>query len=200
MAGKRAETLYVMMLLVQEYTLQRAFDQLTDDELHWEPHPGAWGIRSRDESSTPTPLGGPDGQWVADFDKKLAAQADKGRAVEPMTTIGWLLSHIASAPGRLADLDVLGGPDASSATGAWDRMWSNKIFYGADAGIAEFRTGWSGLAARLRDTTDEMLEAEYKIGRSVIGGTQVVATVINEVSHHATQICMLRDWYRQPTM
>jgi hypothetical protein len=78
-------------------------------------------------------------------------------------------------------------------------MWSNQIFQGADAGTAEFRTGWAALAARLRDTTDEMLEAEYKVGRSVITGTQVVATVINEVSHHATQICMLRDWYRQLT-
>ena len=197
MPGKRAETLYIMMLLAQEYTLERAFDGLSDQEMHWEPHQGAWGVRRRSECSTPTPLGARKSEWVADFDKKLAAAADKGRAVEPMTTISWLLSHIASAPGGAAAFDVVGGPVASETRGAYSKLWSYRIFPTADEAVAEFRAGWSALTRGLRDTTDEMLEKQYAIGGSVITGTQFVANVVNEVNHHATQVCTLRDLYRQ---
>jgi hypothetical protein len=36
-AGKRAETMLEMMLFIEMYTLNRAWDGLTDAELMWEP-------------------------------------------------------------------------------------------------------------------------------------------------------------------
>ena len=87
------------MQLVEIYTLDRALTALTQEEFTWEPHPGAWGIRRRSECKTPKPLGAKDGEWVADHDSALAAKADRGKAIEPMTTIGWLLNHFASRLG-----------------------------------------------------------------------------------------------------
>jgi hypothetical protein len=46
---------------------------------------------------------------VVDFDADLVMAAIQGNAVEPLTTIGWLMWHIGSMPGRLAQLDFLGG-------------------------------------------------------------------------------------------
>jgi hypothetical protein len=42
----------------------------------------------------PTPFG--DGGWVVDFDADLVMAAIQGNAVEPLTTIGWLMWHIGS--------------------------------------------------------------------------------------------------------
>jgi hypothetical protein len=93
------------------------------------PSPGSWGVRRRAECETPTPFG--DGDWVIDYDVDLVMAAIQGNAVEPLTTIGWLMWHIGSMPGRLAQLDFLGGSKTTET-----------------------------------------------------------------VSHHGTQICMLRDLYR----
>ncbi len=54
------------------------------------------GFRRRAECQTATPFG--DGDWVADFDDYLARAADRGEAVEPLTTIGWLIWHTGRYP------------------------------------------------------------------------------------------------------
>ena len=122
---------------------------------------GSWGIRRRAECQTATPFG--DGDWVADFDDYLARAADRGEAVEPLTTIGWLMWHIGSMPGRLAQLDFLGGSRTP-------------------------REGWTSCYLNVPALGDEPGPVTY--------GTSIIAATLNEVSHHGTQICMLRDLYR----
>ena len=97
MPGKRGASLLEVMLVIELYTLERMWTDLTDAELFWEPVPNAWGVRRRAECRTPTPFG--DGEWVVDFDADLDAASDEGRAIVPMTTIGWLMWHIGSTPG-----------------------------------------------------------------------------------------------------
>jgi hypothetical protein len=81
------------MRVIEHFTLRRAWHGLSDDELFWEPIAGSWGVRRRAECQTPTPFG--DG-WVVDFDADLVMAAIPGNAVEPLTTIGWLMWHIGS--------------------------------------------------------------------------------------------------------
>lgn len=118
MTGKRAEVLLEQMALVERYTLGRAFHELSQEEFDWEPHPGAWGVRRREDCRTPNPSGRPDGAWVCDQDWQAQLSAwpldADGTPDEPMTTIGWLLNHIGAAPGRTARLDLLGGDEPSS--------------------------------------------------------------------------------------
>src|SRR5688572_11107730 len=63
-AEKRADTILNLMLFIELFTLNRLWNGLTDEEMHWEPHAGAWGVRRRSECTTPTPMG--TGEWVID--------------------------------------------------------------------------------------------------------------------------------------
>ena len=76
-------------------------------------------------------------------------------------------------------------------------MWSYTIFPDVDDAVAALRSGWSALAGALRETTDEMLEREYKGFGGASPGAAFVMSLLNEVSHHGTQICVLRDLFRQ---
>jgi hypothetical protein len=73
-------------------------------------------------------------------------------------------------------------------------MWSITILPTVDDAVARFTDGWSALAAALRTTTDEMLERDYE-GHPWRRGDRAVAAMLNEVSHHGTQICVLRDLF-----
>jgi hypothetical protein len=101
------------MLFLEMFTLNRAWTDLTDDEFFWEPLPGSWGVRQRNECRTPTPFG--KGDWVADFDADVAGRAVLGEATEALTTVGWLMWHIASMPGRTLELDFLAGTKATES-------------------------------------------------------------------------------------
>ncbi len=211
MAGKRAGTLLVLMERIETFTLQRAWTQLSDDELFWEPAAGAWGVRRRDECRTPTPFG--DGDWLADFDNELVLAAMSRGEIEPMTTIGWLLWHIGSMPGRLAQLDFLGGSRTLSSGWTSPYLSHHPVFATASDATETFRAGWQALTAALEGAEDEQMErltARYTYapepprgGLMVVGppGPEVpgyfsVASTLNEISHHGTQVCVLRDLYR----
>ena len=193
MAGKRASVLHNWVGVVEIYTLSRALTGLTQAEFDWEPHPGAWGVRRRQECTTPNPLGEAGSAWVADMDYDLAAAADRGEAVEPMTTIGWLLNHFGAAPGLTAQLDFMGGPIVPTQD-VYNRMWAYTIIPTVDDAVDRFQKGWSALKKALRDTTDDMLEQDCD-GHPWRRGDRAVGAMLNEVSHHGTQICTLRDFF-----
>ena len=58
---------------------------LTDEELHWEPVPGCWGVRPREQATTEMAAGV--GDWVIDF---AFPEPDP----PPFTTIAWRLWHV----------------------------------------------------------------------------------------------------------
>jgi hypothetical protein len=193
-AEKRGDTLLNFMLFIELFTLNRAWDGLTDEEMFWEPHPGSWGVRRRSECTTPTPRG--DGEWVIDFDDDLVVAAVQGAAIEPMTTIGWLLCHVGSTPGMLADRDFLGGSVASGADAP--SIYGSVVFTSAEEAVATMRSGWRALDRALQTSTDERLERAYTEYYGPTTPMQFIASALNEISHHGTQICMLRDLYRAP--
>jgi hypothetical protein len=200
MAEKRAETLLEMMLFIELFTLNRAWTGLTDDELLWEPMPGSWSVRPVEECRTATPFVA--GVWAADFDADLAVGAAGGTAVEPLTSIAWLFWHVGSQPGRTAQLDFLGG--AYSAESGWTSPYitAHPIFTTAEEAVGVMRAGWRALDTALRSASDEQLERPVRFwgygGQPGPMGTaaRVIASVMNEVSHHGTQISVLRDLYR----
>jgi DinB superfamily len=194
MAGKRGSSLLDVMLVIELYTLQRAWADLTDDEMFWEPAPRAWGVRRRGECRTPTPFG--DGEWVVDFDADLSVAADAGTADAPMTTIGWLMWHIASMPGRLAELDFLDGTIAYASGWTSPYRSAHPIFTNAKDAVETMREGWRALDHALKRSTDERLEQLYTSSFGPTSGALLVAAMLNEVSHHGAQICQLRDLYR----
>lgn len=197
MTGSRADVLHIWMTLIDRFTLGRAFHRLTQAEFDWEPHPGAWGVRRRDACPTPNPSGDPAGEWVCDQD--WAAQMSawplnaEGEPNEPMATIGWLLNHFGAAPALTAQMDFLGGGLTPSGED-YRRMWGYTVIPTVDEAVARFRAGWSALRDAIDAATDEMLERDCE-GHPWRRGDRAVAAVLNEVSHHGTQICVLRDMY-----
>jgi DinB superfamily len=206
---KRADTLLQTMQFIEWFTLNRAWDGLSDEELFWEPVAGSWGVRRRAECQTATPFG--DGEWVIDFDDYLTRAADRGEATEPMTTIGWLMWHIGSMPGRVAQLDFLGGTQTAETGWTSCYLSDHQVFTNAAEAVDVMRTGWRALESALQSATDEALERPTRSytysdepGPPTLGqgpgrptyGARIVAATLNEISHHGTQICMLRDLYR----
>jgi hypothetical protein len=199
-AGKRAETLLEMMLFIEMFTLNRAWNGLTDDELMWEPTEGAWTVHPVAEYRTATPF--ISGSLAADMDADLVAAAAEGKAIEPLTSIAWLFWHVGSQPGRAAELDFFGG--AHSAASGWTSPYiaGHPMFTTAEEAVTAMRTGWRALDTALRSVTDEQLERPTRLwgygGPGPMGtGALVVGSILNEVSHHGTQIGVLRDFYRQ---
>ena len=193
MAKGRSETLAEMMFFIERFTLNRAWSGLTDDEFLWEPMPGCWTVRPVEETRTPTPF--VVGAWAADFDASLTA------ATEPLTSIAWLFWHIGSMPGRTAQLDFLGGDHTTESGWTSPYIVGHPIFTAADEAVDTMRAGWSQIGAALRAANDEQLEQPVRFwgygGPGRMGtGAQVIASVLNEVSHHGTQIGVLRDLYR----
>jgi hypothetical protein len=205
MPEARAEMLLAWMQLIDFYTLQRALNGLTQDHFMWKPHAGAWGVARRSACTTPTPGGADGGEWVVDNDMDLVQAAydewrqgvlaDDAKAFEPMTTIGWLLNHFGAAPGLAATLEFAGGTTPPTLD-VYRRMWGYTIIGTADEAVARFRDGWAALGEALTTATDEMLEREYADYPRETGFASISA-LLNEVAHHGTQICVLRDLQRQ---
>lgn len=188
------------MLFTEMYTLRRAWTDVTDDEFFWEPLLGCWNLRRRSECHTPTPFG--TGDWVADFDAGLVERAVRGEATEPLTTVAWLMWHIASVPGRLVELDFLAGSQPAESGWTSPYIADHPVFTSADEAVQTLRTGWNALRGALQGSTDEQLERRTRFWG--YGGQpgppapayQIVALLLNEISHHGTQVCVLRDLYR----
>lgn len=208
MPEPRADMLLSWMRLIDFYTLRRALDGLTQDQFMWKPHPGAWGVARRAECTTPTPGGADEGEWVVDNDMGLVqaaydewrrgVPADESEAFAPMTTIGWLLNHFGAAPGLAATLEFVGGTTRPTLD-VYRQMWGYTIIGTADEAVTRFRDGWAALGTALATATDTMLEREYE-DYPRKKGYAAVSALLNEVAHHGTQICMLRDLYRQMAM
>ncbi len=191
-----------MMLFIEMFTLQRAWTDLTDEELLWRPNDNSWTVGPAAECRTATPF--VTGSLAADFDVGLVEAAVAGDGVEPLTSIAWLLWHVGSQPGRAAELDFLGG--ANSAESGWTSPYlaSHPIFVTAEHAVTTMQTGWRALDTALRAATDEQLEAPIRFwgygGPGPPGtGAQIIGSILNEVSHHGTQVCVLRDLYRART-
>lgn len=205
MAGKRADTLLASMTATEWFTLQRVWE-VTDDELLWDPVPGAWGVRRREDCRTADPFGA--GDLVVDFDIDRSMAEGGG----PMTTIGWLLWHVASLPGRLVETDVLGGDRAFSTGWASPYLTHHPIFTSGAEAATTWRDGWNALRAALQRADDDLLErpiANYSYAPLppaggllalgppglVLPAGSIVAGALLELTHHGSQICTLRDLF-----
>jgi DinB superfamily len=187
------------MLFIEMFTLNRAWTDLTDSEFFWEPLPGCWSVRRRSECLTATPFG--NGDWVADFDADFVGRAARGEPAEPLTSVAWLMWHIASMPGRTVELDFLAGTRSAESGWASPYIADHPVFSSAAEAVETLRTGWRALEGELQVSTDEQLEQQTRFWGFPGPGPrapayQVVALLLNEISHHGTQVCVLRDLYQ----
>jgi hypothetical protein len=189
-----------MMLFIEKFTLNRAWSDLNEDEFFWEPVSGSWSVRRREECRTPNPFG--TGAWVVDFDGSVVGAAVEGKGVEPLTTIAWLFWHVGSMAGRAAELDFLGGTKSAESGWTAPYLGNHPVFSSSNDAVDAMRTGWRALDRAIRASTDKGLDQATRFWGypgypgPPAQGYQVIASILNEISHHGTQVCMLRDLYR----
>jgi hypothetical protein len=101
-------------------------------------------------------------------------------------------------PGRTTELDFLGG--TRSADSGWTSPYfaDHPVFTSAAEAVTTMRDGWRALDRALQASSDDDLEQRTQFwgSQGPAWGYQIVASMLNEVSHHGTQVCMLRDLYR----
>ncbi|WP_067486421.1 DinB family protein [Actinomadura hibisca] len=163
--------------------LRPRLDGLTDDEYFWEPVPGAWSVRPREQAVTPMAVGG--GDLVIDY-------AVPEPAPPPVTTIAWRLGHIiVGVLGARVAAHFAGPPVdyeefhyAGSAAGALEQL---------DAGYAAWLAGVRGLGADGLARPCGPAEGDY----ADLPLASLVLHINREVIHHGAEISLLRDLYRR---
>lgn len=152
---------------------------LTDDEYFWEPVPGCWSLRRRDDGTGP--IRG-SGEFTMDY-----AEPVHGR--DPVTTIAWRLAHV---------IGVLGPPGSRPFDGVSGRSGVEytasaqaalgQLDEGYEAWMTEVRgLGAPGLA-RPQGSLSPPPFADLPVAR-------LVMYVHVEVIHHGAEMCLLRDLY-----
>jgi hypothetical protein len=159
--------------------LQTRFEGLTDAEYLWEPAPGCWSIRPRQ-----------DGTWRADWP---LPRPD----LEPFTTIAWRLWHLIDMYGEDRAPNWLGVAAQGPPIGLDDpRGTPPPTAAGALALLAQAHDRWDAHLA---------LASEASLGEEVgpVGGgyahrskAAYVLHMLDEFIHHGAEISLLRDLWR----
>lgn len=162
--------------------LRPRLDGLTDHELHWEPVPGCWGIRRRQDARTPMAAGG--AEWVADF---AWPEPDP----PPVTTIAWRLGHITVGCLAMRAADHFGGGGVTYESTDWPAT--------ADATLARLDAAYDAWMTPVRllgpaELARPVGEAEGPWAHHPMAA--LVLHITREVLHHGAEVLLLRDLYR----
>jgi hypothetical protein len=158
--------------------LRRRLDGLTDDEYFWEPAPGGWTIRQRE-----------DGTWSADTPMPRPE-------LEPFTTIAWRLWHVIDLYGEDRAPRWLGVPPQGEAIGLDGPEDPPSSAADALAMLDRAHDRWN---AHLLLANDECLA--QPIG-PVAGAyandsrADYVLHMLDEFIHHGAELAVLRDLWR----
>jgi hypothetical protein len=155
-------------------------DGLTDDEYFWEPAPGCWTIRPRD-----------DGTWIADWPMPRPD-------LEPFTTIAWRLWHLIDMYGEDRAPKWLDLPPQGAPIGLDDPEGEPPAT--AEDAIALLERAHARWDAHLHLVDDDRLSQSIgPLAGPMLGDETRAAYVLHmldEFIHHGAEIALLRDLWR----
>ena len=76
----------------------------------------------------------------------------------PVATIAWLYWHIGSMPGRLCDIDFLGGTRTMASGWTSPYLTHHAVFTSAANAVSQLRDGWHRLREAISRSDDDQLE------------------------------------------
>ncbi|MFF2655144.1 DinB family protein [Streptomyces sp. NPDC058045] len=155
---------------------------LTDAEYFREPVPGCWSVRPRGTGTAPVQAGS--GAMVIDF-------ALPEPEPPPFTTIAWRLAHVI--------VGVLAVRNAAHFGRAPTDYPSFDYAATADEALAQLDAEYATWLAGVESLGEEGLtrpcgEAEAPWGDRPMGA--LVLHIHRELIHHLSEVCLLRDLYR----
>jgi hypothetical protein len=163
------------------YLVRPRLEGLTDGEYFWEPAPGSWSIRPRDEATSSHAAGA--GDLVMDY-----AWPEPDPA--PVTTIAWRVAHIVVACLAARTASHFGGPPADYPTWTYAPT--------ADEALAQLDAAYDTWSAGVESLGEEGLArpcgpAEGPFAEAPLA--DLVLHINREMIHHGAEICLLRDLY-----
>lgn len=161
--------------------LRPKLEGLTDDEFHWEPVAGCWGVRRREESTAPIAAGS--GAAVLEF---AIPEPDP----PPVTTIARRLAHLT--------IGCFGQRNASHFGGSPIGYQTHDHPTGAAEALAEFDAAYEHWIEHVKSLDESALwepvgEAEGPFAALPMAG--LVLHIHREVIHHGAEILLLRQLY-----
>ena len=177
-----AETKHELVALSNEVwtRIRDRLDGLSDAEYFWEPVPGCWTVRQRD-----------DGSWTADI-------ALPGPDIAPCTTIAWRLWHLIDMYGedrapKWLDVDPQGQPfGLDDPNGAPPSTAAEAV-----ALLERAHARWDAHIELVRsDQLDEHVGPVAGPEYAARSRTAYVLHMLDEFIHHGSEISLLRDLWR----
>ena len=162
--------------------LRPRLDGLSDEEYLWEPVPGCWSIRPRDEARSAMAAGG--GDHVADF-------AYPEPSPPPFTTIAWRLAHVTVGVFGMRNASHFGGAPIDYQTAQWSPRAADALA-ALDRQYAAWVTGVATLDEEALARPVGAAEGPY----SDLPYAALVLHISREAIHHMAEVLVLRDLYR----
>jgi DinB superfamily len=168
--------------LDQHWTIQARprLQGLTDQEYRWEPVPGCWSVRPR-EQGVAMAVGA--GDAVIDF---AFPEPDP----PPVTTIAWRLNHVIIGVFAARNASYFGGPPTDYATFDYS-LTAAPALAQLDEAYARWIAGVRGL------TREQLAQPCGQQGHEEDPMATLVLHIHREAIHHLAEVALLRDLYRR---
>jgi len=155
---------------------------LTDEEYFWEPVPGCWSVRPREEAGAPINAGS--GRFLLEY-------AVPAPVPPPVTTIAWRLGHLM--------VGVL-GERIGSHFGGEEITYRTFDYPGtADAALARLDGLYRQWNSAVSALSDDALARPVGPAEGPFADSPMSALVLHinrEMIHHLAEVALLRDLYR----
>jgi hypothetical protein len=163
-------------------SLRPRLAHLTDEQYLWEPVPGCWSLRRRDETTVEQVWGA--GEYVREH-------VEPAPDPPPVTTIAWRLGHIA--------IDVFGARASAHFGDGSVRASTTEWPATAAGGVALLDEHYGRWLAHVRGLDEAGLAAPCGPAEGPFADEPFIALVLHlnrEALHHGAEIALLLDLYR----
>jgi hypothetical protein len=165
-----------------QVALQPRLQHLTDEEYLWEPVPGCWSLRRRDETTVSQVWGA--GTYVMEH-------VQPAPDPPPVTTVAWRLGHVA--------IDVFGARASSHFGDGSVRASTTDWPPTAAGGVALLEEHYGRWRSHVADLDDDALARPVGPAEGPFADSPFLELILHldrEALHHGAEILLLLDLYR----
>lgn len=168
--------------------VREAVDGLTDEELLWEPVPGCWSIRPNRGENPPEFLRATPNRRPWYIEEGWNGTAFDTPDPPPLTTIGWLLVHVASC--KVMYDEVAFEPEPAELT------FDDLVVATAAEAVALLEEGQDRLVRRLAALSDEDLGETRTYEDEPVVAWRLFWRLIQHDLTHGAEIARMRALHR----